>query len=73
MSGDPNVALIIVWAVFAVLMLAGIAVLLVWAVRSRQFADPDRARRLPLESGIPATPAAPPPAAKRKGASHASP
>jgi cbb3-type cytochrome oxidase maturation protein len=51
---DPNVALIIVWVTFAVLMLAAIVAVLVWAVRSRQFADQDRARYLPLESGIPA-------------------
>jgi cbb3-type cytochrome oxidase maturation protein len=50
---DPGVALIIVWVTFAVLMLAAIVAVLVWAVRSRQFADQDRARYLPLESGIP--------------------
>jgi cbb3-type cytochrome oxidase maturation protein len=69
---DANVALIIVWITFAVIMLAGIIALLVWAVRSGQFQDQDRARRLPLDSGIPGAPKeAPPPA--RKDASDVQP
>jgi cbb3-type cytochrome oxidase maturation protein len=50
---DPNVALITVWITFAVIMLGAMTAALVWAVRSRQFADPDHARYLALESGIP--------------------
>ena len=50
---DPAVRLIVVWVAMAAIMLAGIVALLVWAVRSRQFKDQDRAARLPLESGIP--------------------
>ncbi len=44
---------ILLWVTIAVLMLAGIAAVLVWAVRNRQFSDQDRARHLPLLSGIP--------------------
>ena len=50
---DPNGQLIVIWITLAAIMLAGIVALLVWAVRSRQFTDQDRAARLPLESGIP--------------------
>ncbi len=41
------------WVAFTAVALAGIAAAIVWAVRSGQFADQDRARYLPLESGIP--------------------
>ncbi len=60
--------LLVVWITFSVLVLAGAAAVLVWAVRSGQFADQDRAARLPLECGIPAERAAaaqPAPPAKR--------
>jgi len=53
MIADAGTALLIVWVMFAVIAIAAIVVVLVWAVRSRQFADQDRARRLPLDSGIP--------------------
>ena len=49
---DPAL-LVGVWIGFTVLALAGIALVLVWAVRSRQFRDQDRARYLALRSGIP--------------------
>ena len=49
----PNAALLAVWIVFSTLVLAGVVAVLVWAVRSGQFSQQDRARRLPLESGIP--------------------
>jgi nitrogen fixation-related uncharacterized protein len=45
--------LVAMWISFTVLALAGIAAVLVWAVRSRQFRDQDRARYLALNSGIP--------------------
>ena len=45
--------LLIVWLTFAVLGSAAVIVVLVWAVRTGQFAHQDRARRLPLEAGIP--------------------
>jgi|WetSurMetagenome_2_1015567.scaffolds.fasta_scaffold450533_2 cbb3-type cytochrome oxidase maturation protein len=51
---DPAVWFVVVWVALAVIMTAGIIALLVWAARSRQFRDQDRAARLPLESGIPA-------------------
>jgi cbb3-type cytochrome oxidase maturation protein len=50
---DPAVRLVVIWVALAAIMLMGIVALLVWAVRSRQFKDQDRAARLPLESGIP--------------------
>ena len=53
MIADAGTALIIVWVTFAAIALAAIVAVLVWAIRSRQFSDQDRARRLPLDSGIP--------------------
>jgi cbb3-type cytochrome oxidase maturation protein len=41
-------ALLIMWITFTVLAVVGMAAVLVWAVRARQFADQDRARHLPL-------------------------
>ena len=52
-SASNNSALLAVWIVFAGVVLAGVAAVLVWAVRSGQFSHQDRARRLPLDSGIP--------------------
>ena len=51
-------SLLLVWVAFAAMALAGAIAVLVWAVRSGQFADQDRARHLPLTSGIPAEPPA---------------
>jgi nitrogen fixation-related uncharacterized protein len=48
-----NSALLAIWVTFAVVALGGIAAVLVWAVRSRQFAGQERARYLALQSGIP--------------------
>ncbi len=45
--------LLIAWLVFTILALAGATAVLVWGIRTRQFRDQDRMRRLPLESGIP--------------------
>jgi len=53
---SSNSALLVVWTVFSVLALAGIVAVLVWAVRARQFSNQDRARYLPLTSGIPKQP-----------------
>ena len=50
---SSQMALLVMWVVFAALSLLGVMAVIVWAVRSRQFADQDRARRLPLDSGIP--------------------
>lgn len=41
------------WLGFLLLMTGGIAAFFLWAIRSGQFSDQDRARYLPLESGIP--------------------
>ena len=43
-----------VWIVFTVLATAGIIAAFVWAIRSRQFANQDRARYLALRSRMPA-------------------
>lgn len=45
--------LLLVWIVFTAVALAGMVAVLVWAVRGRQFTGQDRARYLPLWSGIP--------------------
>jgi cbb3-type cytochrome oxidase maturation protein len=59
MTGESEGAFIAVWIAFAVVMLLAIVAVLVWAIRSRQFADQDHAARLPLESGIPVEPTQP--------------
>ena len=46
-------SLLLVWVTFTVVALAGVLAVFVWAVRSRQFSDQDRARYLPLVSGVP--------------------
>jgi cbb3-type cytochrome oxidase maturation protein len=43
--------LLLVWVTFTVVALVGIMAVFLWAVRSRQFSDQDRARYLPLRSG----------------------
>jgi cbb3-type cytochrome oxidase maturation protein len=45
--------LLIMWIVYSVVALAGVAAFFVWAVRSGQFSQQDRARGLALKSGIP--------------------
>jgi cbb3-type cytochrome oxidase maturation protein len=51
----PEIALILIWATFLILScLAAIAVFL-WAIRSGQFGDQERARSLPLHARIPGT------------------
>jgi hypothetical protein len=50
---DGQIHLIILWTVFAGLAVLGVAAVLVWAVRTRQFSNQDHARYLPLNSGIP--------------------
>jgi len=42
------------WLGFLLLMLLCIACFFLWAIRRNQFADQERARFLPLMSGIPA-------------------
>lgn len=46
-------AFLVMWLGFLGVMIAAITVALCWAIRSRQFSDQDRARYLPLQSGIP--------------------
>lgn len=46
-------AFVVIWVGFMALMIICMGLLLLWAVRSRQFQDQDRARYLPLMSGIP--------------------
>lgn len=41
------------WLGFLLVMIGAISAVLLWAVRSRQFSNQDRARSLPLWSGIP--------------------
>ena len=51
--------LLYLWITFTVMAVLGIAAVLVWAVRSGQFSDQDRARRLPLLDDVPEDDAAP--------------
>ena len=51
MSSDAKFA--IIWVTFTLLVLVGFIPMLVWAIRSRQFSNQDRARHLPLRSGPP--------------------
>ncbi|UFS70369.1 cbb3-type cytochrome oxidase assembly protein [Geomonas sp. RF6] len=55
MSHSPadNGTFIIIWIGFTVLMVVGISLVFLWGVRNRQFENQDRARHLPLWSGIP--------------------
>jgi len=48
-----NDALLILWIAFTAAATLGVSGVLVWAVRSRQFSNQNRARYLPLTSGIP--------------------
>ena len=45
--------LLILFVTFTGVALAGMAAVLVWAARTRQFSNQDEARYLPLKSGIP--------------------
>jgi len=56
MAMTPDLALLVMWITFTAMAAVGVSGVLVWAVRARQFADQDRARYLPLTSGIPAEP-----------------
>ena len=42
------------WLGFLALMIACVAAFFLWAIRKGQFSKQDRARYLPLQSGIPA-------------------
>ena len=46
-------ALLAMWVIYAIVAIAGIVAVFVWAVRSRQFSDQERARYLPLYAGKP--------------------
>lgn len=46
-------AFLTMWIGFAAMTLAGLGAALWWAIKSGQFKDQDRARYLPLMSGIP--------------------
>ena len=46
-------AFLFMWIGFLLLMTGGIAAFFLWAIRAGQFSNQDRARYLPLESGIP--------------------
>lgn len=48
-----DAAILAMWVIYAIVAIAGIVAVFVWAVRSRQFSDQGRARSLPLASGIP--------------------
>lgn len=46
--------LLILWITFSGLAAVAVAAILIWAARTRQFSEQDRARYLALSSGIPA-------------------
>ena len=53
LAATSQSGLLILWITFTTVALAGAIAVFVWAVRARQFSDQDRARYLPLKSGIP--------------------
>jgi cbb3-type cytochrome oxidase maturation protein len=65
-TGAGAEMIVYLWVGFLLLMLAGIAGVFWWAVRNRQFSDQERARFLPLESGIPQGKEGEPPPGKEK-------
>lgn len=54
---------VFIWLGLLLLMSVGVSWVFLWAVRARQFSDQDRARYLPLQSGIPVSEPSPAPAA----------
>ena len=50
---SPAIAVLIAWLVFAGISLAGLTLVLVWAIRTGQFKNQDRARYLALDCGTP--------------------
>ena len=44
---------LLIWIGFLLLMIIALGAVFAWAIRTRQFSNQDRARYLPLESGIP--------------------
>jgi cbb3-type cytochrome oxidase maturation protein len=53
---NPDTVFIVAWVAFVILIGTAIAAVIFWAVRAGQFKDQDRARYLPLMSGIPKEP-----------------
>ena len=53
MNPSAEATLLAVWITFTVLALIALTAVLVWAARSRQFSNQERARYLALESRIP--------------------
>jgi len=53
MSTIESAQLLYLWIAFTALAVIGISAILVWAVRSGQFGDQERARSLPLVSNVP--------------------
>lgn len=54
-----STAFLFIWMSFPLLMCGTMILFFLWGVRSGQFADQERARYLPLDSGIPSLPASP--------------
>jgi cbb3-type cytochrome oxidase maturation protein len=59
-------ALLVAWIAFTLTGMAAVVTVFVWALRSGQFTDQDRARYLPLTSGIPEDSAVGKPAGSNK-------
>ena len=57
MTGDARFA--IIWITLTLLIWAGLVPLFVWAIKTRQFSQQDRARHLALQSRSPADVRAP--------------
>jgi hypothetical protein len=51
MALSQETALLVVWIAYTAMAVASLVTVLAWAVRSGQFANQDKARYLPLESG----------------------
>ena len=56
MDASHESTFLLIWVGFLILGLIAAFAALLWAVRSGQFCNQERARKLPLKSGIPEDP-----------------
>lgn len=52
-SPFEGTAFVVMWIGFLVIMSSGIVIFFLWAMRAGQLCEQERARHLPLKSGIP--------------------
>jgi len=51
---SPDKALILIWTGFMIVGVSAASAILLWAIRTGQFGDQERARSLPLMAEVPA-------------------